>query len=158
MAKYVRVKTNDLKRGYYRYGKSNKYKYKWIKVDKNGVPLDSGVFVNSNNSGGFITTFLGVILIFITFFTLFGSLVGGSGRVFQFSDVMSFVSDAPSIDVSWITKVTDLHQYESWSVFDFLRNFVNLFIDIISFGLFIVTGLGQVIVYVTYVLGYFFVA
>lgn len=102
----------------------------------------------------FILRFVAVILLVANLFiALFGS-----GNYFTFDKLLNVFQDAPDV----VAKVREVLQMDSWKidtdwgVFNFLRDFINTFIDIANFALFISLGAVQVVVYIGYFIKYLF--
>lgn len=97
--------------------------------------------------------FLGIFIIIfsILFIVVFyGSLRNGNSDSFTFNYLLEVFTNAPEVDVSW--SYVDLTIYTDWNVFNFLRDFINLSISIIEFGLFIIGCIWQGLNYIFYLL------
>lgn len=98
-----------------------------------------------------ILTLIIVILLLLNLYsTLLGT--GSISSKFTFERLLYVFQDAPDV----VTPVRDWLHLDSWKItsdwgpFNFVREFINLFIDILHFLNFIVMGLVQLIVYVHY--------
>lgn len=90
-------------------------------------------------------------VVFMAIFLLaFFSAASGSDNTITFTSFLNALADSPSIDTSWIKTFNDLRISSDWGVFDFLRDFINTLMDIVSVMLWIITGVAQLIVYVGY--------
>lgn len=107
---------------------------------------------NSVSSGGFFR-----IAFFVLFVLMFYSVATGSSQEVTFSSLLDILSGAPVIDNSWVQSFRDLSISSDWGVFNFLRDFLNTLMQIISFALYIVSGLVQVVVYFAYFIRSLFV-
>lgn len=74
---------------------------------------------------------------------------------FSLSYFLQIVSSVP--DVTGVFTFNDLTITGSWGIFDFLRNFLNLFTSVLSFLVLLVGNLVQVVVYIFYFVRAFFV-
>lgn len=84
-------------------------------------------------------------------------LASGTYAVPTFSGFLDMIQNIPQIDFkSSKFFFTDLTIKDNWGPFDFLRNFINTIVLIFSILVFVCLGLAQLVVVLTYVLGFFF--
>ena len=91
-----------------------------------------------------------VIFLFIFIIAFSGFLRGEVASDITFTGLLNYLSNSPSIDVSW--SFIDLTIYADWGVFNFLKLFFNWFTDIIEvlvmlFGM-IIKGLSFIIYFI----------
>lgn len=106
----------------------------------------------SNPYGLSIFHYVFMLLFIVSFFYA----VSGTEQNLTFSGLLSILENAPSIPTDWIGIFSDLTIKDNWGLFEFLRSFLNSIMGIISFGLYLVTGAAQLIVYIGYFIGMLF--
>lgn len=106
--------------------------------------------VRSSGANFFTIVFMCLFLI------MFFSAATGLDTSFTFTGFLEGLADSPSIDTSWIKTFNSLRITSDWDIFNFLRDFINTFMDIISVLLWLVTGIAQLVVYVGYLFRVFF--
>lgn len=96
-----------------------------------------------------ITLVFAIILVFCVFRLLFGNR-----PPLTFESFLSVLEDAPVVDISPIMqRLNDkLTITADWGVFNFLRDFFNLFTGLMSFGTFVSVSMSNFIIYLTYFL------
>lgn len=104
-----------------------------------------------SNSYNFFT-----VIFLVLFLLMFFSAVSGTDYNFTFTSFLESLSDSPTVDTSWIKTFNSLRISSDWDLFNFLRDFINTFMDIVSLLLWIVVGLSQLVVYIGYVFRVFF--
>lgn len=109
-------------------------------------------FLDDERSSVSIFKALFIVLFMVSFF----NAVSGNGRIITFTGLLNALSEAPSIDISWIGHFMDLTIKNDWGLFDFFRTFLNQFMGIIGLMLYFVTGVAQIVVFFSYFLGVFF--
>lgn len=101
-------------------------------------------------AGGFSNIFY--VIFFILFALMFYSYAFNMEQTYTFTGFLNAMSEVPQIDNSWIVNFSNLTIEGDWGLFDFFREFIiNTSIRIISFLLYMVTGIGQLLVYIYYV-------
>lgn len=95
-------------------------------------------------------------VIFMTlFFVMFIQYAFNIGTGYMsFRGFLEMLEGVPDIDISWIAKVASLQIVGDWGLIDFIRSFLNTIMKIFATGLYISTGIAQLIVFVGYVLGF----
>lgn len=97
-------------------------------------------------------TLLSVVFIFAVFMMLVRILINPNAPIFSLEYFLTTLSNAPSIDISWITKVS-AHNLDAPS---WVKNLLSIITTPLSFMLWFSTGIAQLCVYVFYILRYFF--
>ena len=100
------------------------------------------------SAGNIILTIFLVIFIIAVARSLLGS------APMTFKGFLTSITDVPSIDIS--TQVIDWSIVGSWGAFDFLRIFINSFVMILNFSIFIIQMLINLLLVITWSLGYLF--
>lgn len=136
--------------------------------DKNGVLLrgrngkiKTRLFVYSTKNyaestgvGGFGV--LQVIFVILLLSALFSSL-SGSPTSFTFSGLLEKLSTCPSLYGDWMTTLTDARIYNDWGqAFNWFRDFLNMFMNILSVGVYMCTGIVQLLLYAIFMLSVVF--
>lgn len=77
---------------------------------------------------------------------------------FSFTTLLYAFQEAPQIPIDWIKKFANLQITSDWTVaFNWLRDFLNNYVmKIITAGLFLCTGIVQLITYAVYFIGILF--
>lgn len=91
------------------------------------------------------------VIFLVLFVLMFFSVASGVDSHITFTSLIESLADSPSIDTSWIKTFNSMRIESDWSVFNFLRDFLNTFVDIISVVLWIITGTAQLIVYIGFI-------
>ena len=100
------------------------------------------------SAGNIILTIFLVIFIIAVARSLLGS------APMTFKGFLTSITEVPSIDIS--TQVIDFAIGGSWGAFDFLRVFINSFVMILNFSIFIIEMLINLLLVLTWALGYLF--
>lgn len=133
---------------------------------------NSGVITSKNHYGADYTTTTLIEsrpnpypTIFVVFFLLlfivnFFYSATGNTSTFSFSSMLYAFQEAPQIPTDWIRDFSNLRITSDWTVaFNWLRDFLNNFVmKIITAGLFISTGVVQLITYAVYFISILFSA
>lgn len=131
---------------------------------------NSGVITSKNHYGpDYITTTLiesrpnpyptvFVVLFLVLFIVNFFYSATGNTSTFSFSSMLYAFQEAPQIPTDWIRDFSNLRITSDWTVaFNWLRDFLNNFVmKIITAGLFISTGVVQLITYAVYFISILF--
>lgn len=112
---------------------------------------------STNNYGGAFFGFFKIIFFVLFIFMVF-NVISSNDRVITFTSLLEGLADSPAVSSDWVTSFAESTISSDWGAFNFLRDFINSLIPIISFFLFIVNGLVQVVFYFTYIIRTFFVA
>lgn len=96
------------------------------------------------------------VIFLVLFVLMFFSVASGVDSHITFTSLIESLADSPSIDTSWIKTFNSMRIESDWSIFNFLRDFLNTFVDIISVLLWIITGTAQLIVYIGFIFRVFF--
>lgn len=91
------------------------------------------------------------VVFLVLFVLMFFSVASGVDSHITFTSLIDSLADSPSIDTSWIKTFNSMRIESDWSIFNFLRDFLNTFVDIISVLLWIITGIAQLIVYIGFI-------
>ena len=91
------------------------------------------------------------VIFLVLFVLMFFSVASGVDSHVTFTSLIESLADSPSIDTSWIKTFNSMRIEGDWSIFNFLRDFLNTFVDIISVLLWIITGTAQLIVYIGFI-------
>lgn len=99
-----------------------------------------------------------VVLFLILFIINFFYSATGNTSTFSFSSMLYAFQEAPQIPIDWIRDFSNLQITSDWTVaFNWLRDFLNNFVmKIITAGLFICTGVVQIITYAVYFISILF--
>lgn len=99
-----------------------------------------------------------VVLFIILFIVNFFYSATGNTSTFSFSSMLYAFQEAPQIPIDWIRDFSNLQITSDWTVaFNWLRDFLNNFVmKIITAGLFLCTGVVQLITYAVYFIGILF--
>ena len=99
----------------------------------------------------------GVIFMMLFIVNFFYSATGNTST-FSFSSMLYALQEAPQIPIDWIRDFSNLQITSDWTIaFNWLRDFLNNFVmKIITAGLFICTGVVQLITYAVYFIGILF--
>ena len=99
-----------------------------------------------------------VVLFLILFIINFFYSATGTTSTFSFSSMLYAFQEAPQIPIDWIRDFSNLQITSDWTAaFNWLRDFLNNFVmKIITAGLFICTGVVQIITYAVYFIGILF--
>lgn len=99
--------------------------------------------------------FLSVVIVIFTilFIVSYVRSLVGAGEI-TFTSFLEFIQTVP--EVSFATNFIDLTILGDWGVFDFLRNFLNIFTNLISVIVYLFGGLVQLLLYVVYIVRYLF--
>lgn len=99
-----------------------------------------------------------VVLFIILFIVNFFYSATGNTSTFSFSSMLYAFQEAPQIPIDWIRDFSNLQITSDWTVaFNWLRDFLNNFVmKIITAGLFLCTGVVQLITYCVYFVGILF--
>ena len=130
----------------------------------------SGVITSKNHYGPDYTTIsviesrpnpyptIFVVLFLILFIVNFFYSATGNSSSFSFSSMLYAFQEAPQIPTDWIRDFANLRITSDWTVaFNWLRDFLNNFVmKIITAGLFISTGVVQLITYAVYFISILF--
>lgn len=102
-------------------------------------------------------TIFGVVFIMLFIVNFFYSATGNTST-FSFSSLLYALHEAPQIPIDWIRDFSNLQITSDWTVaFNWLRDFLNNFVmKIITAGLFLCTGVVQLITYAVYFIGILF--
>lgn len=131
---------------------------------------NSGVITSINHYGSDYTTTtliesrsnpyptVFVVLFLILFIINFFYSATGNTSTFSFSSMLYAFQQAPQIPIDWIRDFSNLQITSDWTVaFNWLRDFLNNFVmKIITAGLFICTGVVQIITYAVYFISILF--
>lgn len=98
---------------------------------------------------------LKVLFVILLLSALFSSL-SGSPTSFTFSGLLEKLSTCPSLYGDWMTTLTDARIYNDWGVFNFFRDFLNMFMSILSVGVYMCTGIVQLLLYAIFMLSVVF--
>ena len=120
--------------------------------------LDYHLRKSTNSMYGAETFGFFKILFFVLFIFMVFDVIYSNDRVITFSSLLEGLADSPVISSDWVTNFADLTISSDWGIFNFFRDFLNLNVRIISFLLYVVNGLVQVVVYFTYLMRTFFLA
>lgn len=132
--------------------------------------LNSGVITSTKHYGPDYTTIsviesrpdpyptVFVVLFLILFIINFFYSATGNTSTFSFSSMLYAFQEAPQIPIDWIRDFSNLQITSDWTAaFNWLRDFLNNFVmKIITAGLFICTGVVQIITYAVYFIGILF--
>lgn len=91
------------------------------------------------------------VIFLVLFVLMFFSVASGVDSHITFTSLIESLADSPSIDTSWIKTFNSMRIESDWTIFNFLRDFLNTFVDIISVLLWIITGTAQLIVYIGFI-------
>lgn len=130
----------------------------------------SGVITSKNHYGADYTTIsviesrsnpystVFVVLFLVLFIVNFFYSATGNTSTFSFSSMLYAFQEAPQIPTDWIRDFSNLRITSDWTVaFNWLRDFLNNFVmKIITAGLFISTGVVQLITYAVYFISILF--
>lgn len=94
---------------------------------------------------------LSILLVLLLLFAVFRALTGG-GPYLTFSMLLDALKDAPSIDLSNLTVFNQLHISSDWGLLNFLKDFLNFFVDILSVVGYLGAGLVNLCIYFGYFL------
>lgn len=99
-----------------------------------------------------------VVLFLVLFIVNFFYSATGNTSTFSFSSMLYAFQEAPQIPTDWIRDFSNLRITSDWTVaFNWLRDFLNNFVmKIITAGLFISTGVVQLITYAVYFISILF--
>lgn len=131
---------------------------------------NKGVITSTNHYGSDYTTIsviesrpnpyptIFVVLFLILFIVNFFYSATGNTSSFSFSVMLYAFQEAPQIPTDWIRDFANLRITSDWTVaFNWLRDFLNNFVmKIITAGLFISTGVVQLITYAVYFISILF--
>ena len=131
---------------------------------------NSSVITSTNHSGPDYTTTTLIesrrnpyptvfaVLFLVLFIVNFFYSATGNTSTFSFSSMLYAFQEAPQIPTYWIRDFSNLRITSDWTVaFNWLRDFLNNFVmKIITAGLFISTGVIQLITYAVYFIGILF--
>lgn len=120
-----------------------------------GVKGKSNARIRFRFSNTFGLSFFHYVFIILFIISFYYALIGRDFNL-SFSGLLSILEKAPAIPTDWITDFASLTITGNWGVFEFLKTFLNTIMGIISFGLYIVTGAAQLVVYFGYFLGEIF--
>lgn len=102
-------------------------------------------------------TIFGVVFLMLFIVNFFYSATSNT-TPFSFTTLLYAFQEAPQIPIDWIKKFANLQITSDWSVaFNWLRDFLNNYVmKIITAGLFLCTGIVQLITYAVYFIGILF--
>lgn len=106
-----------------------------------------------NNLSIYSALFFGVVALGVVA-TLFIGLQNDDGIIVNFSQIMKVVENAPNVFAGF--SIPDIEIGSNWGIFNFLRDFINTSISMVSYGAFLATNLIQIILYIGYFLGAIF--
>lgn len=114
------------------------------------------ISVIESRSNPYPTVF--VVLFLILFIINFFYSATCNTSTFSFSSMLYAFQEAPQIPIDWIRDFSNLQITSDWTVaFNWLRDFLNNFVmKIITAGLFICTGVVQIITYAVYFISILF--
>lgn len=110
----------------------------------------------NSSSGGAVFGFFKIVFFVLFIFMVF-NVISSNDRVITFTSLLEGLANSPAVSSDWVTSFAESTISADWGAFNFLRDFLNSLIPIISFFLFIVNGLVQVVFYFTYIVRTFFV-
>lgn len=84
------------------------------------------------------------------FVIMFFSVATGSDQKITFSSLLEILADSPVISFDWVESFREISITSDWGWFNFLKDFLNLIIEVFGFLLYIVDGLIQVVAYIVY--------
>lgn len=99
--------------------------------------------------------FLSIVIVIFTILFVVSyvrSLLGASD--ITFASFLEFIQSVP--EVSFASTFIDLTIVGDWGIFEFLRNFLNIFTNIFSVLIFLFGGLVQILLYAVYIVRYLF--
>lgn len=125
-------------------------------ANKNSPSLNTGS-VSSKNYSSFdkADNFLSIVIVIFTILFIVSyvrSLTGASE--ITFTSFLEFIQTVP--EISFANSFIDLTILGDWGIFDFLRNFLNVFTNIFSVLIYLFGGLVQLLTYLVYLLRYLF--
>ena len=99
--------------------------------------------------------FLSVVIVIFTilFIVSYVRSLVGAGEI-TFTSFLEFIQSVP--EVSFASNFIDLTILGDWGIFDFLRNFLNIFTNLMSVIVYLFGGLVQLLLYVVYIVRYLF--
>lgn len=97
---------------------------------------------------------LSLVFIIILAAGLLRKLSGGSS-VPTFTGFLEMLTSVPDISIPFINAGI-IQQLGDWGIFNFLRDFLNIFIDLLNIVVFLCNGIVQINLYVIYFLRWFF--
>lgn len=95
------------------------------------------------------------LILFILIIVFLARLFTGSTEFPTFYNLLNVLSEMPEIEFD-MTSLVNLTIGGDWGVIDGLRVFINLIMSVINFAVYCIGGLVQVLVFVTYFLGWAF--
>lgn len=95
------------------------------------------------------------LILFVLIIVFLARLFTGSTEFPTFYNLLNVLSEMPQIEFD-MTSLVNLTIGGNWGVIDGLRVFINLIISVINFLVYCIGGLVQVLVFVTYFLGWAF--
>lgn len=97
---------------------------------------------------------LKIVFLFLLLGMLF-RLLKGETILPTFTSFLETLESVPNLSNSWLSNV-DLSITADWDKFNFLRDFLNLFIEPIEIVFTMINGIGQVLIYVFYFIKWLF--
>lgn len=88
------------------------------------------------------------IIFMIMFFVMYFQVVFGVGTGFTFTGLLNALSSAPSIDISWMSRLTSFKLD-----IPVIGALVNFMVGVISVMVYLSVGIAQLVVYVGFILG-----
>lgn len=107
----------------------------------------------SSSSASLSSIFGGILLVLVIM--NIPRAITGQGFNFTFSALLDTLQDVPTIDITWVSD-TFKPIVDDWGAFNFLRTFINFFVDSLSAVAFIGTGIVQVITFVAHFISVIF--
>lgn len=105
------------------------------------------------NRQSLLRVFLSFICIVLIVVTLYSILTGGD-RTMTFRGFLDWISNFKPIfpDLAFVSNEI----VDSWGLFDGLKNFINIFIDIFDFALYCVKSALNLVSYITSIIAFMF--
>ena len=97
---------------------------------------------------------LGIVFMLILMAALLRKLSGGSS-IPTFTSFLEMLTSVPDISIPFINAGI-IQQLGDWGIFNFLRDFLNIFIDLLNIVVFLCNGFIQINLYVIYFVRWFF--
>lgn len=120
-----------------------------------GKVADNRAVVRRYESMSKADNFLSVVIVIFTilFIVSYVRSLVGAGEI-TFTSFLEFIQSVP--EVSFASNFIDMTILGDWGVFEFLRQFLNIFTNLISVIVYLFGGLVQLLLYVVYIVRYLF--
>ena len=121
------------------------------KVTTDGV---KHITINRTAELGIVTKVLGIVIVMLILALVIQKQVHPDNNAPTFTSFMYMLQDMPTVSIPFISIPNS--ELGDWGLFNFLRDFFYLLIQVVNVGIFLINGVISICTFVVYFVGWLF--